>query len=172
MLKINFYPESDLGDYKEATKFFEEFWMKDGEKITNKWEEISGFKFIENEINAIVGDLRSCSHPLSLRFNNSDLVKKANLVHELGHRIFYKRVKGMGKSSLNRHKMLFLGMIDVLLDIDMKDVLDSGIEFDKDMGSRSNQPHYEEAWNWALQYKTKEERQKVLKQIISGELEL
>ena len=70
MLKINFYPESNLKDFTEAVKVFQQIWVEDGEKITQKWEEVTGLKFIETEINAVVADLKSCSHPLTLRYSN------------------------------------------------------------------------------------------------------
>lgn len=173
MLKINFFPESDLEDYTEAVKFFEEFWQQDGEKIANKWEEITGFKFWETEINAVVGRYVSHSHPLSLNYDKPDELKKVILVHELGHRILIKRIKGKRlKDSLENHKFLYLVLYDVLKELYGQDALDTAIEFDMKLSREFGKTQYEEALNWSFQYKTKEDRQKVFKQIIEGELEL
>jgi hypothetical protein len=173
MLKINFYPESDLNDYEEAVKFFEEFWRQDGEKITNKWEEISGFKFWETEINAVVGNFVSHSHPLSLNASKPDELKKVILVHELGHRLLIKRIKGKRlKAGEETHKFLYLLLKDVLVELYGDEAFQTAFDFDMKLSREFGKVEYENAWKWVLQYETKEERQKVFKQIIEGELEL
>jgi len=172
-MKLNFYPESDIQDYTGAVDFFQNIWKKEGNKIISKWEEITNLKFYENEINVVVGNFRSQSHPLSLRFDNEDEIKKATLVHELGHRILYKRVKGMGmKSSLVRHKFLNLVLYDVFIELYGKDFTEKVIEWDATLGIENGQSLYKEAWDWALQYKTKEERQKVFQKVLEESLDL
>ena len=173
MLKINFYPESNLNDYNEAVKFFQEFWEQDGEKITNKWEEISGFKFWETEINAVVGNFISHSHPLSLNADKPEELKKVILIHELGHRLLIKRIKGKRlKSGEENHRFLFLLLKDVLIELYGEDAFQTAFDFDIKLSIEFGKELYENAWNWALKFKTKEERQEVFKNIINGELEL
>jgi len=170
MLKINFYPESNLKDFTEAVKVFQQIWVEDGEKITQKWEEVTGLKFIETEINAVVADLKSCSHPLTLRYSNELDIKKSTLVHELGHRILYKRGSSAGdKTSFERHKFLFLALYDVFLELYGQEFTSKIIAWDSQLGKDKGQSMYEDAWQWALKYKTKEERQKVFKEILSGQ---
>lgn len=142
----------------------------DGEKIINKWEKITGLKFIETEINAIVADLKSCSHPLTLRYNNDLDIKKSTLVHELGHRILYKRKSSTtNKTTLERHKFLFLVLYDVFIELYGKEFTNKIIAWDSQLGKGKGQSIYEDSWNWALQYKTKNERQKIFKDILSGQ---
>jgi hypothetical protein len=172
-MKLNFYPESDIDDYSGAVNFFEKFWKEDGDKIIQKWEEVTGLKFYESEISVAIGNFRSQSHPLSLRFDNEDDIKKATLVHELGHRILYKRVKGFGKkSSLISHKFLDLVLYDVLLELFEEDFTNKVINWDRTLGMENGQSLYSEAWDFALQYKNKEERQKTFNDILEGKMEL
>ncbi len=170
MLKINFYPESDLKDFNEAVKIFQQIWTDEGEKIISKWEEITGLKFVETEINAVVADLKSCSHPLTLRYSNEFDIKKSALIHELGHRILYKRKSSAGnKTTFERHKFLFLVLYDVFHELYGKDFTEKIIAWDSELGKDTGQSMYESAWQWALEYKTKEERQKTFKEILSGQ---
>ncbi|MEK7646501.1 MAG: hypothetical protein AAB381_02300 [Patescibacteria group bacterium] len=170
MLKINFYPESDLKDFAEAVTIFEKMWQEEGERITDTWERVTGLKFIETEINAVVADLKSCSHPLTLRYSNEYDFKKSTLVHELGHRILYRRESSAGnKTTFERHKFLFLVLYDVFCELYGQEFTYKVIAWDSSLGKDKGRSMYEDAWQWALQYKTKEERQKIYKEILSGE---
>ncbi len=172
MIKINFYPESDRVDYTEGVKEYEQIWKDEGERIINKWEEVTGLKFKETEINAIIGPFRSCSHPLTLRFNLPFKQKHAVLVHEIGHRILFGNT--IHKHTLHTHKILFLVLWDVFIELYGQELLDVSISFDKDreMALSSDSRPYTEAWDWSMQYKTKEERQEMFRKILSGEIKL
>jgi hypothetical protein len=54
MLKINFLPDSDLDDVTEAVTDYEHIWSLDGGKIIQVWESMSGYKFKETFINAVI----------------------------------------------------------------------------------------------------------------------
>ncbi len=165
-MKINFYSDSDLEDFKEAVLEYEKIWNEDGFKILESWEKHTGLKFRESHINAIVWDGMSMSHPLGLRYNLLPDGKKATLAHELGHRILYKRVSGMEKSSLDRHKFMNLMFYYVLKDV-FGDAMTRIIEWE------SNRPDtkYKEAWDWVLNFGD-ENRKKRFRGILEGDLSL
>lgn len=168
MLKISFYPESDIEDFKQAVSEYENIWNQDGERIIKSWEEHTGLKFRESFINAVIGGTRSHSHPLHFRYNYSANQKKAALIHELGHRILYKLIPGMGRASgLEHHKLLDLVLGDVIKDVYGDDLLKETIEWE---GSRLDKL-YKEAWDWALSFNP-EERKDRFKKILSGDLTL
>lgn len=154
MLQINFRPENDLEDLNKAVQEYQRIWVEDGEKIVSKWEEITGLKFNEIEIDATVANRRGMSHPLTLRCNLETGFKKSDLIHELGHILLYKKIKYLPENpSLERHKVLDLVLYDVLREL-------YGDEFIASIITRESEyPLYSEAWNWALQFKTKDERQ-------------
>ena len=109
----------------------------------------------------------SASHPLSLRYNLLPDGKKETLTHELGHRILYKRVPGMGKlSSLDRHKFMNLIFYDVLRDIFGEDTVRL-IEWEE----KRLDTKYKEAWEWALSFND-EERKDRFNKILAGDLSL
>ncbi len=166
-LAINFYPESDLEDFAPSVSEYERIWNEDGERIIRALESHAGLQFRETVINAVVGDGISHSHPLFLRYSLSSADKRVTLVHELGHRLLYKRVPGMGTvSSLGHHKYLFLILGDVLGALYGKEYLAQTIARDNALA-----PKYKEAWAWANAF-TETERQARFQRILAGNLTL
>ncbi len=92
-MKIYFLPDSDrkdrLKDIEKTLKEYKDIWKSEGVTITQTIERISGLKFQESFINAIVykSSLSSRSVPLSLNSSLSKEQKKWTLVHELCHRL-------------------------------------------------------------------------------------
>jgi hypothetical protein len=174
MLKINFLPDSDLEDISEAIKQYEAIWNSDGEKIVKAWEEATGYLFKETFVNATIWSGRGGhSHPLALTaWRKSIEEKKNHIVHELGHRILlppkrehYKRTKEKrSDSSLENHKILDLVLYDVYELIYGKEFADYCVNHD----SKNLPPLYKEAWDFALSFKTKEDRQKKFKEMMSS----
>jgi len=169
MLKINFLPDSDLEDFSDALKEYEAIWKVDSIKIVSALEEITKYDFKETFVNAIVsGNKESRSHPLSLYAKLQFEVKKMTLIHELGHRILLppRRLQFMDKkqypTSLENHKVLFLVLYDVYENIYGKEFADSAVKRD----SEQLQGLYKEAWDFALSFKTKEERQAKFKEMM------
>lgn len=168
MLSIIFYPESDLRDYSEGLKEYENIWKEDGERIVNAWEKITGLKFDESHINAVIFEGISHSHPLSLRFDRDFERKKSILVHELGHRLLHRKVKGeKDADSLALHKLLFLVLYEVFVELYGENFAYSAVEWDKNLP----RPQYKEAWEWALSFSL-EERKKKFQEILRGEYSL
>src|SRR5262245_42550855 len=88
-IKLSFTPESEK--FVEATKQYEAIWSAEGRKMIEAMEAVSGLKFLEPEVQAIVFEGPSNSgykeKPMMLRASYPEDVKKATLVHELGHRM-------------------------------------------------------------------------------------
>jgi len=172
MLKINFLPDSDLFDVEAALKQYEEIWKTDGERIVAAWETITGYQFRETFVNAIIwGAKGGRSHALTLTSLRKSIEEKKNhLVHELGHRILYMPRREAFKrtgiknidSSLENHKLLDLVLYDVYESVYGKEFADYCVKLD----SENLPPTYKEAWEFALSFKTKEERQKKFREMM------
>ena len=158
MLSIKFYAESDLKDYSEAVKEYQSIWDTYGKRIVKTYEKNSGLSFNETQITANIADLMSVSHPLTLRYNLAKDNKLIVLTHELGHRLLYKRVQGMGKSRLERHKFLYLILYDVLTDLVDENLAKEAVEWDK----RLPDEKYTNSWDYALSFNRDERKTKFL----------
>lgn len=154
MIKIIFHEDSDFIDVSFATQEYQVIWDTEGGKIVAAWEQKTGLQFQETFINAIVFEGRGQSHPFCFRASLSSDMKKATLVHEIGHRILYKKVKLPEFSSLENHKNLDLCLYDILVDLYGKNFADGVVEVE------SKHLLYKEAWGWALSLKEEERRKK------------
>ncbi len=172
MLKINFLPDSDLEDVSEAISQYQAIWDSDGEKIVKAWEDVTGYKFKETFINATIwGGRGGHSSPLALTaWRKSIDDKKLHLVHELGHRVLllprreiYKKTR-IFDDSLSNHKVLDLVLYDVYEMVYGKEFRDYAVKQDSEMLP----PLYKEAWDFALSFKTKEERQQKFKEMMAA----
>jgi hypothetical protein len=156
MLRIKFYPEYDNEDFKNSAKEYQLIWDDEGLKITETIERISGLTFIETEINALIFEGVSRSHPLQLRASNSLDEKRATIVHELCHRIcFGNKVRIVNNDEprlLTAHKTIFLILYDVLVDLYGEESALKNVEHESKLSDE-----YKQAWEWALK-KTPEKR--------------
>lgn len=153
-MKINFFPDSNRQDFSQAVTEYENIWKQHSDKIINTWEEVTGLSFKESEINAIVYEGRSQSHPFLLRANIDIERKSTVLIHELGHRIIYKRQNISEINSLENHKTLFLVLYEVFEKVFDTGVADRAVEWDY---VNLSPEVYKTAWDWALNF-SKEER--------------
>jgi hypothetical protein len=164
MVKINFYPESDLKEYKKTVEKYQSFWDKDGEQITKVLEKQYDFTFRESYINALIFDSVSYFHPtLSLRANYPENIKRGTLIHELGHRL----LQGNGINQLSKfpqwsgnHKILFLKLYDTWILLYGKDFAKQNV-----IAEKQRHEEYKKAWKWALSF-TKKERSDKYKKLI------
>ena len=62
-LTINFYPDSDDPRFIAAASEYTDIWTADGDRIFSTIERISGLRFKERYINAVVFADPSLSHP-------------------------------------------------------------------------------------------------------------
>ena len=164
MPKIHFYPEWDNHDLMNAAEKYQAIWDNEAENIIKIISDITGLHFIENEINAIVFEGRSYSHPLQLRASYPTKVKKAALVHELCHRIAKGNKLRLENDEdpklLSAHKVIFLVLYDILVVLYGEDLA----EYNKELESGYSE-EYKQAWEWALSF-NKEERQDRFQQLI------
>jgi hypothetical protein len=153
LVNLTFTPESDK--YVQATKQYQAIWSNEGKKIIEAMESVSGIKFKEKDVQIIVYEGVSYSgyedKPMKLRASYPSNVKKATLIHELGHRLNASIPK---TKEIDEHRALFLVLYDVWEKLYGKDFADKAVEVEK---SRKGLYDYDSAWKWALSL-SKEER--------------
>lgn len=165
---INFYPEYDNPKFEKAAKEYAKIWNEEGNRIVKTIEEVSGLKFKEKIINAIVCKKISYSNPLRFQAALSLEQKKGTVVHELCHRLLngnninYEKLKGENAIFLIYHKPVDLILYDIWIELYGGNFAKKHIEHEIDLwritGSKGISP-YKTAWDWALKM-TKEQRQK------------
>ncbi len=143
---ISFSPESE--QYAQATKEYQAIWDSESQRIIEAMEKVSAVEFVGNDIRAIVYEGVSWSgfgeKPMKLRASYPPDVKKATLIHELGHRL----IAGIPKTKeVDEHRVLFLVLYDVWESLYGKDFADRMVEVEK---KRKGLYDYESAWKWAL----------------------
>ncbi len=154
-MKINFYPDHDDLELIKSAEEYQEIWIKESARIIETIERLTGLKFTENTINAVVIEGVSRSHPLSLRASYPIETKKATLVHELFHRLI------PGKED-EIHKLLDLILYDVWIDLWGEDFAKKQVKVESE-----RQPLYKDAWDWALSL-TREQRAAKFKELIGS----
>jgi hypothetical protein len=161
-VRMDFSPESEK--FVEATKRYQEIWKAEGKKMIEAMEVISGLKFSETDIRVIVFEGASNSGyrdtPMKLRASYTDEIKKATLVHEVGHRL-NSQLQNRPKD-IDEHRILFLYLYDVWTNLYGRSFADRMVEVEK---GRKGLYDYETAWKWALSL-SQEERAAKLKEIV------
>jgi hypothetical protein len=163
-VKLNFTPESEK--FTEATKQYQAIWSAEGQKMIDTMESLSGLKFLEPEVQVIVFEGASSSgykeKPMKLRASYPEDVKKATIVHELGHRMIVQ-LRNRPKD-IDEHRTLFLYLYDVWAKLYGKDFADRMVKVEQ---GRKGIYDYETAWNWALSL-SPEERAAKFKEIVKN----
>jgi hypothetical protein len=162
-VNLSFTPESEK--FIDATKTYQAIWDADGARVIQAMEEVSGVQFGREDVKVIVYEGISHSGykdtPMKLRASYTFDIKKATIVHELGHRL-NTRI-GNRPADVDEHRLLFLYLYDVWVKLYGKSFADSAVEVEK---KRKGVYDYESAWNWALR-QSAEERASRLKEIIA-----
>lgn len=170
-MKINFYPDHDNTELEEAAKEYGKIWEKEGDKIVHTIERVTGLKFKEKIINAVIYQYVSYSHPLSLQADVPSKFKASTLTHELCHRILSgNRVESTTQWDhpdyrLDVHKLLNLVLYDILTEIFGKNLTSEEIDYEISLWNGKGISPYKAAWDWALSM-TKEQRQKKFKKYL------
>ena len=168
MLKINFYPESDNPEFEKASMGYAKLWEEEGIRIQKTIENISGLRFKEKIINALVFDNVSYSVPLQLTANVTFERKRGALVHELCHRLVVgnnievKSGKSYNSWILTIHKHIDLILYDVWIELYGENFAKREIKYEISLWTGKDISPYKIAWDWALSM-TKEKRQKEFK---------
>ena len=146
-VKLVFTPEAEK--FTAATKEYQEIWQAEGNRIIEAIEQVTGFKFVESEIKAVIFEGASSSGfrdmPMKLRASYTPEIKRATLVHELGHRHLAQLVER--EQSVDEHRVLFLWLYEAWVKLYGKDFADRAVLVEK---GRKGLYDYETAWNWAL----------------------
>ena len=160
---INFTPESEK--FSKAVREYQTIWIKEGKRMIEAMEIVSRLKFKEKNITAIVYEgvswSGSGSSPMKLRASYPSDVKKATLIHELGHRLISDVTK---TKEIDEHRALFLILYDIWVKLYGKDFADKSVDVEK---KRKGLYDYESAWSWALSFSEKERALK-FRQLVSS----
>jgi len=160
---INFYPEQDNLKFEKAAKEYQKIWEEEGERITKVIEKVSGLRFKEKVINAIIYDEISYSVPLKLQADLSTQHKKGTLTHELCHRLVVgnnikiKSGKTYNSWTMAIHKHIDLILYDIWVKLYGEDFAKKEIEYEISLWTGKGISPYKTAWDWALGM-TKEQR--------------
>lgn len=145
-MQVIFSPEAEK--YARATTEYRDIWNNDGKRIVEAMERVSGVGFTEREVRVIVYEGVSWSgfknEPMKLRASYKSDVKKAALIHELGHRLIGRIPK---TKEMDEHRVLFLVLYDVWESLYGRDFADRMVKVEK---GRKGLYDYESAWKWAL----------------------
>lgn len=167
-MQINFHPEQNNPKLEKAAKEYNKIWKVEGNKITETIEKVSGLKFKEKIINAIIYNGVSYSVPLKFQSDLTAEHKKGTLVHELCHRlvvgnnITVKTGKGYYNWNLAIHKHIYLILYDIWVKLYGESFAKKEIDYEISLWTEKKVSPYKTAWDWALSM-TKEERQKLWK---------
>jgi hypothetical protein len=126
---------------------YEKIWREEGENMIKKIEKYSNMNFATQELEAVVYDGKSSSHPLMLRDSYPYDLKRAVLIHELLHILFVDNEIKF-KDSLSLHNYLYSFYKDILLDLYGKEFLNYVIGEESKLGKV-----YKEAWKEILERK-------------------
>jgi hypothetical protein len=168
-MQINFYPEYDNPTFEKAAKEYTKIWSEEGERITAVIKKVSGLKFKEKVVNAIVHDRISYSHPLQLQTGLSLEEKRGTITHELCHRLLlgnkikWEKIKGKNGFYLLVHRPADLILYDIWVELYGEDFAKRHVKYEIDLWSEKGISPYKIAWDWALAMTKEQRHQEFLK---------
>jgi hypothetical protein len=105
--------------HNHAARDYRSIWKEDGARIVAALEKRTCLRFPEAAVAALIGDDVSHSggpeHPMGLRASYDVDVKRATLVHELGHRHLWQLTQRL--DDLDGHETLYLVLDRVWADV-------------------------------------------------------
>jgi hypothetical protein len=134
--------------HEPAARAYRAIWEQDGPRIVAALEAHTCLPFAEASVAAVIDDAVSHSggpeHPMSLRASYALDVKRATLVHELGHRHLWQLTERL--DDLDGHRTLYL-----VLERVWADVWGEAFAAERVSGESSWRASYDyaEAWGWA-----------------------
>jgi hypothetical protein len=147
----------------EAAAEYRRLWEAEGRRIADALEVETGLTFPSAPIDVIVEETRPMTaydgRTIWIRGSYPPEYKKAELVHELGHRLALT-LKNHG--GLDDHRLLYLFLYDTWTDLYGRDFADHMVSIERTIG-----PNYDAAWTWALAM-TREERRERLRGLIAS----
>lgn len=134
--------------HERATRDYRSIWEADGARIVAALEARTCMKFQEPSVSALVDDATSHSggpeHAMGLRASYGVDVKRATLVHELGHRHLWQLTQRL--DDLDGHRTLYLVLDRVWADVWGEEFAAERIATES---SWSAEYDYAAAWSWA-----------------------
>jgi hypothetical protein len=146
-VEMIFTPQNDT--FAAAAEEYRRLWAEEGPKIIAAMERGAGLTFLEKEVRAVIFEGPSSSGfgdtPMMLRASYPPDVKKATLVHELGHRMNVQlRCR---PRDIDEHRILFLYLYDVWEGLYGKAFADQQVVIES---GRKGIYDYDTAWKWAM----------------------
>ena len=165
-VSMTFSPEEKTPAFKAAVDEYRAIWAAEGNRIIGGMEQISTLKFPEKSVKAQIYEGPSFSGrggaPMRLRASYKPDEKKGTLVHELGHRMNAQLT--VRPQDLDEHRLLFLYLYDLYVDLYGKEFADKEVAFGKTLKGLYD---YEAAWNWAMAM-SREERLTKFAEVVSA----
>jgi hypothetical protein len=164
-VKLNFTAEAEK--FNAATEEYRGIWQTDGARIIEAMEQVSGVKFPETEVEVIVYEGVSSSGfrqiPMKMRASYPLDIKKATLIHELGHR-HLSQFRSITKDTED-HPLLFLWLYDVWVKLYGKEFADNAVKVES---ARKGIVDYEGIWKATLAL-TEQERAAKFKEFVRSQ---
>ena len=161
-VKLNFTAESEKFD--AATEEYRGIWQTDGARIIEAMEQVTGVKFTETEVDVIVYEGVSKSGfrqiPMKMRASYPLDIKKATLIHELGHR-HLSQFRSITKDTED-HPLLFLWLYDMWVKLYGKEFADGAVKAES---ARKGLVDYAGIWKTTLAL-TEQERAAKFKEFV------
>src|SRR3989338_3079120 len=160
LFDLEFTPESD--QFLTAVAEYKTVWESESKKIMAGMEEVSGLKFPNSKIQAVIYEGISSlnwddegNYSLKLRGSYTIEVKKGTLIHELGHRLIAQITEH--PADMDEHRVLFLILYDIWSKLYGQEFADEMVKIEK---ARKGVYNYVSAWNWALSFSRQERKNK------------
>ncbi len=164
-VKLNFTAEAEK--FNAATEEYRGIWQTDGARIIETMEQVSRVKFPETEVSVIVYEGVSWSGfrqiPMKMRASYPLDLKKATLIHELGHR-HLSQFRSITKDTED-HPLLFLWLYDVWVKLYGKEFADSAVKAES---ARKGIVDYAGIWKATLAL-TEQERAAKFKEFVHNQ---
>jgi hypothetical protein len=133
--------------FEPAAEEYRALWARDGARIVEAMERVSGLRFREFEIPVLVVAGASSSgygeRPVRMRASYPEPTKRATLIHELGHRL----QSHLFRQEEEEHPPLFLWLYDVWVDLYGKPFADAQVVVER---RRRGIVDYDRAWRETL----------------------
>jgi hypothetical protein len=153
---ITFVPQENKPEWVTAAEEYNVIWTAEADHVIDGLERVSHLRFPEDKVKAEIYEGASFSgggnRPMLLRASYPMEIKKATLVHELGHRMNAQLRKR--PADLDEHRLLFLYLYDVWTDLYGQEFADRNVAVER---TRKGLYDYDTAWTWTLAM-TKEQR--------------
>jgi hypothetical protein len=134
--------------HESAARTYRTIWEQDGARIIAALEARTCMPFTETAVAALVGDDVSDSggpeHPMSLRASYELDLKRATLVHELGHRHLWQLVERL--DDVDGHRTLYLILDRIWADVWGEEFAAARVRGESSWRSSYD---YAAAWTWA-----------------------